>query len=459
MRQWLVAFVGLAWACGGGNGDAPTPEDLVIGNLSWAPNEDYFGPITATWQQTDDAPVRVEYMVDDEWQSTREIAAVAGVNEATIVGIPLGTTSPWRIVTAGGLVQVDAATPIEQRQPNRNMPLPEIDTSVPDRWEPTANYIMVSINQDRCSWCPGTYWLMIIDRLGRPVWATKTRPGHWILYAQISKSGDSILWDDINEEPDSVANRTYLDEWIEEIDVPGHHHAMIELDDGTIAWGSGSWQTYTESIMELAPGATAPSELWRCDQDWPALDLDHSYGGYTWSGCFGSNSLWYDPASDAYQYSWYSVESLVEIDRSTGESSWWSQSDWLGTQGLDREFTFDPPDSRFRWQHGVEILPDGHLLISSDDADSTVVREYEIDRTNKILRQVWSFDPGILADYNGDTRRLANGNTLHGLGAASVLYEVTPDGTVVWQATFQRNKMIGRADLIEDLYDLVAPRD
>ena len=440
--------------------------DLVVKKVSWELSEDFVGPVTVRWEQSDEAPVRVEYLVDEVWQSTHLVQGKEGANRATVVGVPFGTTSDLRVVTERGDLSFDASTPIVQRDAPSKMPLPTISDSLPERQEPTANYILLSINQNACAWCPGTYWLMIIDRQGRPVWATKTPPAHWILYAQISASGDSVLWDDIDESDDyssfegySVARRSYLDAPIEEIEIPGHHHAMIELPDGTLAWAAGRFEDdYTgyEAIMERAPGAEVPDEVWRCDEDWPALSLTYSYSGYKYDGCFGSNALWYDSSSDTYQFSWYSVDSVVEIDRSTGESVWWSESESLGNPGLGPEYGFDPPSSRFDWQHGVQVIDDGNLLLSTDDEDSTLVREYEIDHEAKVLREVWSFDPGISAEYNGDVRRLANGNTLHGLGAASVLYEVTHDGTVVWRAEFARDKLLGRADLIEDLYNLVA---
>ncbi|MEN0063373.1 MAG: aryl-sulfate sulfotransferase [Myxococcota bacterium] len=462
-RSFLALMLPVIVACGGPD-DPPPPDNSPVSDLSWELSDVFLGPVTVQWTQREAFDVVVEYQVDDDWRQTPTIEGVEGDNEATVVGIPLGDSAEWRITLTDG-TSIDSNDPIEQRPINDGMPLPTITESQPDLWEPTANYLLVSINENACTWCPGVYWLMIIDREGRPVWATRTSPGHWILYAQVSITSNTLLWDDIGQSyDDSVALRAYLDEPVEEIAIPGHHHAMVELPDGTLAWGAGSYTDYTESIMERAPGAVAPTEIWSCE-NWPALDGEDTstettpYSGYYSDGCFGSNALWYDPASDTYTYSWYSVESVVEVDRSTGEATWWSQSGGLPLEGLDNEYSFDPPSSQFIWQHGVEILDNGHLLISSDDADSTLVREYEIDREAKVLREVWSYDPGVYAQFNGDTRRLPGGNTLHGVGAASVLYEVTPDNTVAWRAFFSADKMLGRADVIEDLYDYIAPRE
>ncbi|MEN0064340.1 MAG: hypothetical protein AAGA48_19480 [Myxococcota bacterium] len=161
-----------------------------------------------SWEQTTEADVRVEYLVDGEWQTTPDIAGKAGPNVKTVMGIPLGETSDWRIVSTDGSLAVDSARPIEQSIP-RGMPLPTVIASDPKQHEPTAPYILVSINQEACSWCGGNYWLMIIDRAGRPVWATKTLPNRWILYAQVSVTGNALLWDEVASfGEESVAHRS-----------------------------------------------------------------------------------------------------------------------------------------------------------------------------------------------------------------------------------------------------------
>lgn len=431
----------------------PKPEGAVA-DLTWAYDADYLGPFDVSWTQTEAAEVVIEYAIDGSWQSTPPIAGTAGPNQATVVGVPLGYTAPWRIVVSDGSV-VNGPTPFTALPIPDDLPTATVLTSEPTLWEPTANFWVMSINQFAEDWGGGVYWLFVIDRQARPVWATRTPLGQnrGILYAQISQSGDHILWDEIHwgNYAGSVAHRTYLDDPIADIDIPGHHHALIEHPDGTLAWG-GAVQGYsgTEILFERAPGATEVDEIWRCS-DWTAA-----------LNCFGlaSNSIWYDPTSETYLYSWWSMESVIQIQRSTGEADWWSRGLGGGNMiyGLDGEYGFDPPNTRFRWQHGLELLPNGNLLASTDENDTTWVREYEIDDTNEVLREVWSFDSGIRARFNGDTRRLPNGNTFLGIGAASQVFEVTSDQQIAWRLRFSNGKMLGRADMVEDLYTLVAPR-
>jgi hypothetical protein len=74
-----------------------------------------------------------------------------------------------------------------------------------------------------------------------------------------------------------------------------------------------------------------------------------------------------------------------------------------------------------------------------------------------VLRQIWSYDSTFEAATNGDTHRLSNGNTLHGVGSSGQVIEVDPNGTPVWRLDFGDGRLVGRVEFIEDLYDLVSP--
>jgi len=436
---------------------SPTvPDDGPIRKLTSESLGPYLGPIEVAWTQDAAGTMRVEYDVDGEVRSTPPIEARAGENSAVVVGVPFGTEAAWRVVAVDGSLAAEAREPLVQYPVPSSLPAPTIERADPARWEPTANWLLVSISDEDCDWCARNYWLVIIDRAGRVVWATRTPEpfvDQGILYAQVSTSGDHLLWDVIDwwSTENSVAERAHLDRLSERIGGPGHHHALVEHPDGTLAWAAESGST--ERLYELAPGATAPTEIWAC-VDWPAANR---------CSAGRSNSIWYDPATQTYVYSWWSMDSVVEVDRVTGASNWWTPSYDFGDidPGLPGEFGFVPKESRFVWQHGLQVLDNGHLLASTDASrtSSTRVAEYVIDRDEAVLEEVWSYDPGERARYNGDARRLPGGNTLHGLGARSILYEVTPDHTVVWEAHFLDGHMIGRADVIEDLYALVAPRD
>ena len=295
----------------------------------------------------------------------------------------------------------------------------------------------------------GTYWTFIIDREGRPIWAHKAPQRHWTLFVQVAVTGDHFLWDEATYWSDwdggagSQVHKRYLDAEIGEVWTPGLHHAFVQLPDGTLAWGS-QYHGGEESLVYKGPEAPEDDSgtvLWSCDDDWPD------------SGRCESNGLHYSIERNAFLYSFYTNNSLVEVSYDTGESLWWAGEVRGG-------YTFDPSDSQFAWQHGVTYTDEGHLMVSThaqSGAMTTLVREYEVDHDSETLRQVWAYDAASFASTNGDAWRLDNGNTLHLLGSAGELNEVTSDGTIVWHVDWNAEKLLGRGQFIEDLYTLVSP--
>ena len=90
----------------------------------------------------------------------------------------------------------------------------------------------------------------------------------------------------------------------------------------------------------------------------------------------------------------------------------------------------------------MAFAPDGRRLLSGSTDFTT---------------RIWSFDPGVYGAYNGDAWRLSNGNTLHTPGSAGRVKEANPAGDVVWDVSFGGARLMGRGELIEDLYALVSP--
>lgn len=430
-----------------GTWDPEEPVGLVV----LAPSAFALGPVTVWWQQRFAFDVRIEFRVDGgAWQASPSFQGVRGLNEQSLIGIPVGATAEIRLVGAPSVdftVHAGSVT-----TPSLPAAFPPATVSINDEaaWGPTGRYFLTSINQDACDWCDGRYWTFIADREGTVYWAIRSEAGRQVLYPQISTAGgDHVLWDELTflGSRDATIHRTYLDREIEVIDARGHHHAFLELPDGTLVWGDRT-SKQGEAIVELAPGSREPRPIWTCTGDWVA------------PGC-RSNSLYYDATLERYWFSFYTNGSVVEVDRSSGGTVWSSRFDESPPSPVI--YDFDPPTSQFDWQHGVVYLGDDRLLISTDrevDVEGgvhTVLAEYEIDRAEGVLREVWTFDPGYDAKFNGETRRRANGNTMHVLGARSIVYEVTRDKQIVWQIEYADGKMINRLEFLDDLWALMAP--
>ena len=406
------------------------------------------------WDQKAESMAHVEYSFDDGvWLSSPVESAPAGINERVLVGIPFDTSVDIRLVSddGGTVVGPDARTGPNPRFDNRDLPRADLRSGDETRWYPSGRYLLTSINDHDGGWRDGTYYTIVLDRQGRTVWAKAAPDKHWTLYATIDPiTRDHFLWDEstkwssLDDGANSKIHRAYLDREIESISTVGLHHEWVELPDGTLAWGSVSPDHSTsEALVELAPGASEATPIWTCTEDWPG------------AGHCESNGLFYEPSTNRYLYSFYTNNSLVEVDRGTGESAWWAGAVADG-------YAFVPESSQFAWQHGVSYTSTGTLLVSTKSAVNggnitTYVREYTVDHENGRLNQEWFCDSEEYAATNGDAWRLPNGNTLHVLGAAGQIKEYLADCTVVWHLDFGNDYLLGRGEFVDDLYSLVSP--
>jgi hypothetical protein len=292
---------------------------------------------------------------------------------------------------------------------------------------------------------------------GGGTWAQVAPEEHWTLFAQVSVTGEYILWDEstywldwgATDGAGSTVHKQYLDAEIEEIATDGLVHAFVELPDGTLAWGSDYHVPGTEALVELAPGATEVTVLWTCEDDYPGSPRAYC----------SSNGLFYDEeGAGSYLYSFWDESVIVEVDRATGANLWWAGD-------VEDGYAFDPAESQFDFQHGVSYTDTGTLLVSTEGGfgagSVTMVREYAVDHDTQTLTELWSYglEENEDAGLNGSAMRLPGGNTLHAAGSVGTIKEVTPDGELAWFLHFesQRGRLLGQTGLIDDLYDLVPP--
>lgn len=432
------------------SGDTDTDVVTVTAsNLAWTLHPDYESLVYATWDQDGDAPVHVEYSVDEGvWLTSPTIAGVTGANEQLLVGIPYEMDASWRVVIDGQ--DPEAGPLITTGALLRELPEPELTVSEAGADLSEGDYILTSVNERSGGWIGGTYVTVILDRMGRYVWVNETPDHNWTLFAQVAVTGDHILWDeatywsDYDDGEDSQIHRTYLDEEIEAFPTPGLHHAFVQLPDGTLTWGS-QWHESSEALVELAPGESEANVIWTCGDDWPD------------SGRCESNGIFYSPERDSYLYSFYTNNSIVEVDRATGESLWWAGE-------VRNGYDFADGDDQYSWQHGISWTDAGTLLVSTEypyesREQTTWAVEYEVDHDAEELTMVWGSDSDVYATTNGDTWRLDNGNTLHVVGAAGVIRETDAAGDDIWRVEYNDDFLLGRGELITDLYALVKPRE
>jgi hypothetical protein len=422
--------------------DTGTAPPFTVSGVTWRLHEDFGTLAYVGWTQDGPGAVRIDFTVDGlEWLSTPAVTRDAGTWEQILLGIPYDTVVSWELVAQGEVVASGAD--LQTGPAPQNLPVATFESADETRWYGEGRYLLTSVNETTGGWSGGPFWTVILDRQGRAVWARRST--EWTLFAQVSAStGADLLidldttWSDFDGGHGSQVLRTKLDQEIERVATPGLQHAFVEHPDGTLAWGSIEHH-WSEALVELAPGDTDPTVIWTCGDDWPEG-----------SDC-ESNGLFYDAPTDSYLYSFWTNDTLVAIDRPTGTTSWWAGA-------VPGGYDFVPRDSLFWLQHGVSWTGAGTLLLSTEaDGPTTMVREYEVDTVAGELREVWSFDAGVYARTNGDAWRLPNGNTLHVVGSAGVIKEVAPDGAVVWEVDYHAERLLGRGELLSDLYVLASP--
>jgi len=422
--------------------------DPQVSNLSWRLHDEIESLVYASWEQDAETSGWVEYAFDEgEWLASPRTTFAPGAHEQILLGIPYDTEVTLRVVSDldGGAVTSDEVTAVTGPVPEE-LPLPEVLVAEPDLWETTGPYLLGSINPTPGGWFFGHYWMFIVDRQGRVVWARRGIDYNFTIYLRVTAGGD-ILWDEAtfwSELDDGAASRVHRMRIDGEVtashDTPGMHHAFVDLPDGSLLWGSA--QTEYETLERLHPDGTRET-VWDCTEFYQA----HGLGGW----CH-SNAMFYREQTDSLLYSFPDPDMVLELDLQTGEVlDWWSH--------LNESWAVDPEDATFWFQHGATFTDAGTLLLSSHATevdDDGVVREYEIDRDASVLRQIWhhGVGDGIDAEYAGEAHRLPSGNTLHNTGTTPRVREITPDGAVVWDIAWEGYRLLGRTVLLDDLYTL-----
>jgi len=409
--------------------------------------------VYVSWDQLEGARVWVEYSFDaGEWLSTPAEVVAAGDQEHLLLGIPYNHATTYRIandVTNDGenILYSEPYTVTAGPYPS-GLPEPTVLIDEPKLQEPTGRYLYSSINADPGGWTGGDYWQFIMDREGRVVWALETDDRAWTIYVRVSEDGAHLLWDAATYwvnyvGDDSQVHKMKIDGTVvETYDTPGLHHAFTELPDGAIVWGAvdGRYET-----LEKLNTDGSQETIWSCEEF-------HDSIGQTGQSC-QSNALYWHEATDSFLYSFYTTSTVAHIDHLTGDT--------LHYWGKLSEWTFDPVEAEFDWQHGATWTDEGNLLLSTHTSTTTAecaTREYSVDDKAEALIEQWSYGVGEGLDCStaGEAHRLPNGNTLHNLGSGARTREISPDGELVWDVSWpdgQTNgRLQGRSVFIEDLY-------
>ncbi len=435
-----------------GDTDGGTSVPTPISDLDGYQHEEIVSLFYATWHQDQPATVWVEYRLEDEdddveaWASTPSASLDTGAQEQLLLGLPYDSTFDYRVC---GEIDGDSWQSEELSARTGALPedLPKAEVLAADAtaWDPQAPYLITSfaIFDDKSA--DYGSWTIILDRAGRTVWALASPEWRSTLYVRVSRDGSSFLidhdsfWTEYDMGAESQIQRLRIDGTVSATyETPGLHHSFTDLPDGSLIWGS--MESGDEETLEVLSPKGERSTLFSCHQFLVDMNFE---------GTCGTNTIEWDEPSDTLLASFYEMDSVLELDRTTGEPKAWYGT-WEGS------YEFEPQESQFKWQHGVSYTEEGTLLLSTRRGNmvETVVREYEVQAESEVLKEIWSFgeDEGIYANSLGGALRLANGNTQHNYGSGGRLREVTPEGVVVWDIGYSQSVFLGRSVPLQDLY-------
>jgi hypothetical protein len=245
----------------------------------------------------------------------------------------------------------------------------------------------------------------------------------------------------------------------EEIPTDQGHHSMVSHADGRIAWLAIDVQEYKDfgelvgdRVMTWDPAGGETRQLYSTwdhllyDPD-NTLETNFYPQGIDWTH---TNTISHAPERGSYWLTMGGVDSLVEIDETTGEPL-----TIVGTDGYD----FDPPLDAFGegfGPHAASWTPDETLLVF-DNNDATAegpsrVLEFELDDASGTAREIWRYEgePGMVALVLGGCDRLEDGETFIHWGTNGHLQVVDAQGRLSWSA--RQQSIVADATVIRDLY-------
>jgi hypothetical protein len=301
--------------------------------------------------------------------------------------------------------------------------LPELERATFDAHEPTAGFLMSGFLLDGPAF--------ILDADGDYVFAYgagemgRVRLNHamtHLYYASVNVAGEG-----------PSMKRVSLDGLVEEdltAEFGALHHDFTVLPDETVAFIRHG--ELSDSVAEYRADGSVVE----------ILNLGHVFqdGEKT-----HANSLQYAAFDDTYTLSDLAHDAFVKFDRN-GSVIW-----ILGGEFSD--FTGD--GASWDGQHGHQLLGPERIVFFNNgpfQADAATALEVALDLDSLTATRVWQYSPGETSRIYGDVQRLAMGNTLVTFSAAGLIQEVSSEGELVEELSFELGSAIGYASKLPSLY-------
>ncbi len=415
---------------GSTGGALPDPEDLFA-NVTFEEHPDVHTVLVVHWTQNAlSDSTRLEFTFEnDEWLPSPDKPGDLGDHQEVALGIPEGASLSFRLVADVGGSEVTSLV-YDTINGDAPMDMPRADMEI---YEPSLasdnRWLLGAVSEDLFA---GPHWVYIIDRSSRVVWYHRPAGGkngdrNVVYFPRLSRDGTHITLDrQLPEDSASLLFATLDFEYTKEIVLPLQSDCYDVTTDGYVLYND-----HGRDLWEVDPSNGERRLIWTCP----------------YRSCF-SNTVNWDPVSDSVMLSFPYENTVVQIDRSTGNL--------LRTFGDNGDFAFDPPNLGLEFNHWAHINADGMFMVSSHlpNTNTHMFMEYQIDDSTQTLRSVWNY--GVddqWPEFRGMAIRLPGGNTLGNYGTTGVIVEITPDDAVAWKVDYH-GQLLGNNILIDDLYAL-----
>ncbi|MEE9383777.1 MAG: hypothetical protein V3V08_10220 [Nannocystaceae bacterium] len=416
-------------------GDDTNSAGLFVA-ITYAPHPKVATMIVVRWRLTrvTDATWLEFSFEDDQWYASPERDGHVDAHLEVALGVPEGAALSLRLAsrTSGKQMRSNIFRTTNGRAP-KAMPRATVEI-FDDQLASDNRWMIGAVSERGAGGYGGPNWIYIIDRRARVVWYHRPAGGingelNQSFWPRLSRDGTHISLDRQIRAIDGDLLFTTLDfSYQREVRLPDQGDCYDVTDDGHILYTT---RDNPALLREVAPDGTR-RDVWECK-------FEHCY----------SNTVNWDPASDAVLLSFPYINTVVQIDRASGKvrSLWGDEGDW----------SFSPEPLGLDFNHWPNITPEGTLMVSSHlpGTDTHLFMEYEINEAIKTLTKKWTYGEGQndWAEERGMASRAPGGNMLGNYGSSGVIVEVTPDKQLAWRIVYE-GRLLGNNTFIDDLYAL-----
>lgn len=222
---------------------------------------------------------------------------------------------------------------------------------------------------------------------------------------------------------------------------------IVEFNkDGTLVWSVNMFDLYNTADYDSATWYRAQSR-----------------GYYDW---IHFNAIFYDEVEDMIYLSARHLSRITKLDHQT-KLIVWNMGRNEFPNGISSDVTVGT-DLGFSMQHAIEVLENGNLILYNNDnltGQQTQALEIEVTQTgptdpNPTVQIVWEYTlpDSLYTQSQGDADRLPDGNTLIAIAnptdndRGGRLWEVDPQGNIVWRLVLGDRKTMFAAEKVPGLY-------